>query len=108
MSSAKQPIKLYRYHDVCSRPQTSSCSSADDFQGPVSPNPWKVVIFLYELGLPWEMIPLNRTDPDIRNKEPVVSISPNGRMPCMEDPNTGVKLWEVGHLRCRNTSQSHM
>jgi glutathione S-transferase len=65
-------------------------------KGPLSPNPWKVVIFLYELDLPWEMIPLNRADPDIRKKEPLVSITPNGRMPAMEDPNTGVKVWEVG------------
>lgn len=41
---------------------------------------------------------LNRDDPDIRNKEPLVSITPNGRMPAFEDPNTGVKLWETGAI----------
>lgn len=54
--------------------------------------------FLYELSLPFEVKPLDRTDPDIRTKEPVVSITPNGRMPAFVDPNTGIKLWESGSI----------
>jgi glutathione S-transferase len=57
-----------------------------------------VVIFLHELGLPYEMKPLDRQDPDIRIKEPLISITPNGRMPAVEDPNTGIKLWETGAI----------
>ncbi|KAF4556185.1 Glutathione S-transferase-like protein 15 [Elsinoe fawcettii] len=79
--TATQPLKIYRYHD-----------------GQVSPNPWKIVIFLYQLGLPFEMIPLDRTDPDVRKKDPLVSITPNGRMPALEDPNTGAKVWESGAI----------
>lgn len=68
------------------------------FQGAISPNPWKVVIFLKELGLPFEMKALDRTDENIRSKEPLVSITPNGRMPAFVDPNTGIKLWESGAI----------
>lgn len=55
----------------------------------------EVVIFLYELDLPWEMKIFDRTDPDVREKEPMVSLTPNGRMPVLEDPNTGLRIWEV-------------
>lgn len=78
--SKLEPIPVYRYHD-----------------GALSPNPWKVVIFLYELDLPFEMKTLDRTDPDIRNKEPLVSLTPNGRCPAIFDPNPkpeGIKVWE--------------
>lgn len=57
-----------------------------------------MAILLYELGLPFEMKSLDRSDVDIRNKEPVVSITPNGRMPAFVDPNTGIKLWESGAI----------
>jgi glutathione S-transferase len=49
---------------------------------------------LYELDLPWVMEIMDRGDPDIRDKPPIVDISPNGRMPLLVDPNTGIKLWE--------------
>lgn len=61
-------------------------------QGAISPNYWKVVIFLYELNLLFEMKTLNRSDPDIRTKEPLVSITPNGRILAFVDPNIGIKL----------------
>lgn len=32
--------------------------------------------------------------PDAK-KESYTNINPNGRLPAIEDPNTGVKLWEV-------------
>lgn len=41
------------------------------------------------------MLPLDRTDPEVRKKEPLVGITPNGLMPALHDPNTSVKLWEV-------------
>ncbi len=31
--------------------------------------------------------------PDMK-KEPYTSINPNGRVPAIEDPNTGITLWE--------------
>lgn len=31
-------------------------------------------------------------------KEPYVSVNPNGRVPAIEDPNTGITLWESGAI----------
>ncbi|KAF2220035.1 glutathione S-transferase [Elsinoe ampelina] len=92
--TASQAIPLPR----CRRKTDSVLPFTDTSEGQISPNPWKVVIFLYQLDLPFEMIVLDRTDPDVRKKDPVVTISPNGRMPIFEDPNTGVKLWESGAI----------
>ena len=52
------------------------------------PNPWKVAIILEELGLPYE-----QTFPSVK-EEPYLSVNPNGRVPAIEDPNTGIVLWE--------------
>jgi len=56
------------------------------------PNPWKVAILLEELGLPYETVYLQF--PDLK-KEPFESKNPNGRVPAIEDPNTGVTMFEV-------------
>ncbi|ETN42323.1 uncharacterized protein HMPREF1541_01477 [Cyphellophora europaea CBS 101466] len=60
-----------------------------------APNPWKVIIILKELKLPYthRLIELS----DVK-KEPLISVNPNGRLPAIEDPNTGVKLWESGAI----------
>jgi glutathione S-transferase len=59
------------------------------------PNAWKVAIVLEELNVPYtfKMIEF----PDMK-KEPYESINPNGRVPAIEDPNTGTKLWESGAI----------
>lgn len=36
--------------------------------------------------------------PDVKKSEPLISITPNGRMPAFHDPNTGAKLWESGAI----------
>jgi glutathione S-transferase len=59
------------------------------------PNPWKVVIFLEELGIPYET---EFVDFANIKKEPFINVNPNGRVPAITDPNTNVTLWEV---RCR-------
>jgi hypothetical protein len=56
------------------------------------PNPWKALIILEELGLPYEHKIVDF--PDMK-KEPYISLNPNGRVPTIEDPNTGITLWEV-------------
>lgn len=56
------------------------------------PNPWKVAILLEELGLPYETVYLQFSD---LKKEPFESKNPNGRVPAIEDPNTGVTMFEV-------------
>lgn len=59
------------------------------------PNPWKVAIILNELDVPYEpKIPAN----DDIKKEPYTKLNPNGRVPTIEDPNTGITLWETGAI----------
>lgn len=72
-----QPIKIYH---------------APSGQGP---NPWKVIIVLEELGLPWEIvwIPYGEI-----KSEPYTSLNPNGRLPAMIDLNKNVTLWESGAI----------
>ncbi|KAH8776659.1 glutathione S-transferase [Diaporthe sp. PMI_573] len=57
------------------------------------PNPWKVVIVLEELGVPYEC----RLVADVKG-EAYTKINPNGRTPAIEDPNTGITLWESGAI----------
>ena len=57
-----------------------------------TPNPIKVAIILEELGLPFKIVPVSMKDV---KSEPYISINPNGRLPSIEDPNTGVKIFEV-------------
>lgn len=59
------------------------------------PNPWKVAIILEELGIPYET---KFEDMSTLKKEPFVKVNPNGRVPAIEDPNTGVTLWESGAI----------
>ncbi|KAJ4393110.1 hypothetical protein N0V93_002317 [Gnomoniopsis smithogilvyi] len=59
------------------------------------PNPWKVIMVLEELGVPYE----NRVVAhDAVKKPPFININPNGRTPAIEDPNTGITLWESGAI----------
>ncbi|KAF2103055.1 glutathione S-transferase [Rhizodiscina lignyota] len=60
--------------------------------GPTA-NPVKVAIILEELGLPYEV----KAPADIK-AEPFISLNPNGRLPAIEDPNTGFNLFESGAI----------
>ncbi|KXG49259.1 uncharacterized protein PGRI_031290 [Penicillium griseofulvum] len=60
-----------------------------------TPNPWKVLMILEELKLPYET---KSVDVDDLKKEPYESINPNGRVPTLEDPNTGTTIWESGAI----------
>lgn len=79
------------------------------------PNPYKVVIILEELGVPYTKVSrsshpyvclpgnaLTDTEHQIVVENPKVewfaAINPNGRVPAIEDPNTGVTLWESGAI----------
>ncbi|SPO06931.1 related to glutathione S-transferase [Cephalotrichum gorgonifer] len=55
------------------------------------PNAWKVAMILEELNVPYTHKIIDF--PDMK-KEPYESINPNGRVPEIEDPNTGTTLWE--------------
>lgn len=59
------------------------------------PNPWKVVMALEELNIPYSLKMVDFAD---MKKEPFESINPNGRVPAIEDPNTGITLWESGAI----------
>ncbi|KAI1140503.1 glutathione transferase [Hypoxylon sp. FL0543] len=59
------------------------------------PNPWKVIILLEELGLPYDIvwIPYGEI-----KSEPYTSLNPNGRLPSIIDPNKSITLWETGAI----------
>lgn len=56
------------------------------------PNPWKVAIILEELGVAYDhrMIQFSEL-----KKELYESVNPNGRVPSIQDPNTGITVFEV-------------
>ncbi|KAI5921223.1 glutathione S-transferase [Camillea tinctor] len=58
-------------------------------------NPSKVAILLSELSVPYTIAPVAITEV---KSEPYVSVNPNGRLPAIEDPNTGIVLWESGAI----------
>ncbi|KAL2825281.1 glutathione S-transferase [Aspergillus cavernicola] len=60
-----------------------------------SPNPWKVALILEELGLPYEW---KQADYKQIKEGPYLSINPNGRLPTIQDPNTGTTIWESGAI----------
>lgn len=74
MQTHLQPIKLY---------------------GKGGPNPPKVAIILEELQLPYEIISIPFSDV---KKPEYTAINPNGRLPSIHDPNTGLTLWESGAI----------
>ena len=53
------------------------------------------MIILEELGLPYDVKELNLSEV---KQEPYVKVNPNGRLPAIEDPNTGITLWESGAI----------
>ncbi|TGJ83223.1 hypothetical protein E0Z10_g5543 [Xylaria hypoxylon] len=61
----------------------------------IGPNPIKVRMILEELGVPFE---LKILEFDEMKKEPYLGLNPNGRVPAIEDPNTGLALWESGPI----------
>jgi glutathione S-transferase len=58
-------------------------------------NPMKVAIILEELDLSYENVPVALADV---KKPEYTAINPNGRLPSIEDPNTGITLWESGAI----------
>lgn len=59
------------------------------------PNPWKVVIICNELNIPYESKYIEFSD---MKKDPYEKLNINGRVPAIEDPNTGITLWESGAI----------
>ncbi|KAJ5938240.1 glutathione S-transferase [Penicillium verhagenii] len=73
--STLEPIKLYWRNQV--------------------PNPSKVLIILEELNLPYETV---WVELDGLKQQPFIDVNPNGRVPAIIDPNTGLTLWESGAI----------
>ncbi|SMQ54571.1 unnamed protein product [Zymoseptoria tritici ST99CH_3D7] len=61
----------------------------------LGPNPWKVAIILEELKVPYET---EYMDMSVLKQEPFINVNVNGRVPAIEDPNTGITLWESGAI----------
>ncbi|KAJ8125869.1 hypothetical protein O1611_g7768 [Lasiodiplodia mahajangana] len=61
----------------------------------IGPNPLKVRMILEELGLPYDFKILEFNE--IKG-EAFLKLNPNGRVPAIEDPNTGLTLWESGPI----------
>ena len=60
-----------------------------------APNPWKVATILEELALPYQLKLVEFAD--VKNPG-FIKINPNGRLPAIIDPNTGMTLWESGAI----------
>ena len=56
------------------------------------PNPWKVAIVLEELKIPYTTKSMHM--PDLKKPPYETEINVNGRVPAIQDPNTGIILWE--------------
>ena len=52
-------------------------------------------MILEELGLPYEEIFMDQSSV---KQSPYTSLNPNGRVPTIQDPNTGITLWESGAI----------
>jgi glutathione S-transferase len=61
----------------------------------IGSNPWKVAIILEELDLPYKHRFIAFKD---MKTDAYEALNPNGRVPTLEDPNTGVTIWEVSAL----------
>ena len=57
-----------------------------------APNPYKVCIILEALKLPYK---INLLEFSEVKQESYIKLNPNGRLPTLQDPNTGVTLFEV-------------
>lgn len=79
-----------------------------DFYFWPTPNGWKVAILLEELGIPYNMIPVNIRAGD-QFKPAFVALSPNNRMPAIVDHDTDsepVSVFESGAIM-RYLAQKH-
>ena len=62
----------------------------------------KVCIILEELNLPYVIHELEFNE--VKN-ESYLELNPNGRLPTIKDPNTGVTLWEVSQTKSHQISR---
>ncbi|KAH8433777.1 glutathione S-transferase family protein [Aspergillus melleus] len=65
------------------------------YGGSFGPNPFKVCVILGELDIPYAPEPIDFSELKTPQYE---GINPNGRLPAIFDPNTGITLWESGAI----------
>ena len=65
------------------------------YSHPTGPNPWKVVMILEELEIPFKTIIIPKED---LKKPSYEKICINGRAPAVSDPNHDITLWESGAI----------
>lgn len=65
-----------------------------------APNPWKVCMVLETLAVPYVLHFLELTEV---KQEFYTDLNPNGRLPTLKDPNTGLTLWEVNPIIISST-----
>jgi glutathione S-transferase len=63
--------------------------------GAGGPNVPKIHILLEDLGVAYEVVPTALSEV---KKPEYVAINPNGRIPAILDPNTGITIWESGAI----------
>ena len=74
---------------------TSELKPLNLYGGGMGPNPWKVVVLLEELALPYETTVIPYTNLKTPEFE---KVNPNGRLPALHDPNTDITIWESGAI----------
>lgn len=60
-----------------------------------APNPVKILIILEALGIQYKAV---HVDNIFAKEDWLVKLNPNGRIPIIEDPNTGITIWESGAI----------
>ncbi|KAI0875602.1 glutathione S-transferase [Hypoxylon argillaceum] len=62
---------------------------------PPGSNPYKVIIILEELSIPYTIKSIKFDDV---KKKPLIDVNPNRRVPAIQDPSTDLTLWESGAI----------
>lgn len=73
----------------------SQIKPLDHYGGGPGPNPWKVDMLLKELQVPYETTVIPYSDLKTPDYE---KVNPNGRLPALHDPNTGITISESGAI----------
>lgn len=62
-----------------------------------TPNGWKISVALEELGLPYNVHPINLSANE-QKSETFLAMNPNGRIPVIHDRDTGLTIFESGAI----------
>lgn len=71
--------------------------SSIDLYTAATPNGWKIVIMLEELGIDYNVKPIKLMEGEQKKPE-YLAINPNGRIPAIVDNETGINVFESGAI----------